>query len=156
MFEASIPGYGILRLKHIVLDYNGTLACDGEMFSGVQSRLTDLAGIFDIHVLTADTFGKAASALKGIPCSLSILAQENQDEGKLSYIKKIGAEFCVCIGNGRNDRLMLKEAGLGICVILDEGAYLGTIHDADVVFTGIIPALDLLANPLRLRATLRS
>ena len=28
MIEISIPGFGTLRLEHMVLDYNGTLACD--------------------------------------------------------------------------------------------------------------------------------
>ena len=106
--------------------------------------------------MTADTFGKASSQLEGIPCSLSILPIENQDVGKLDYVKDLGCENTVCIGNGRNDRLMLKEAGLGIAVILTEGVALTTLVSADVVCTSIVSALELLLNPLRLTATLRS
>jgi len=51
---------------------------------------------------------------------------------------------------------MLKKAVLGIAVILEEGAAAETIIAADVVFTNIVSALDLLTNPLRLTATLRS
>jgi hypothetical protein len=29
MIEIDIPGYKKLQLKNLVLDYNGTLACDG-------------------------------------------------------------------------------------------------------------------------------
>ena len=76
--------------------------------------------------------------------------------GKLDYVKGLGCENTVCIGNGRNDRLMLKEASLGIAVALKEGVALTTLVSADVVCTGIVSALELLLNPLRLTATLRS
>jgi soluble P-type ATPase len=156
MIEIDIPGYKILQLKHLVLDYNGTLSCDGKLISGVGRELRSLAEKMQIHVLTADTFGKARSGLKDIPCELSVLPVANQDFGKLEYVKDIGAVSAVCIGNGRNDNLMLKEAALGIAVVLEEGAAVKTILSADVVCTSIISALELLSNPLRLVATLRS
>jgi soluble P-type ATPase len=62
----------------------------------------------------------------------------------------------VSIGNGRNDQLMLKASALGIAVILAEGIAAETLLASDVVCTSIIDALDLLRNPLRLTATLRS
>ena len=102
-----------------------------------------------IHILTADTFGKAASRLKGIPCEVSILSLEDQDLGKLDYVKRLGALHTVCIGNGRNDRMMIKEALLGIVVILAEGAAVETLTSADVVCNSIVSALELLKNPLR-------
>jgi len=91
-----------------------------------------------------------------VPCKLSILPLAHQDTGKLAYVKELGATNTVCIGNGRNDRLMLKAAGLGITVILEEGASVQTVKDADVVCTSIVSALELLLHPLRLVATLRS
>ena len=156
MIEISIPGYKKLQLKHLVLDYNGTLACDGHLLEGVKDSLEKLAEKLKIHVLTADTFGKAHAGLKGVDCKLSILPVDNQDVGKLEYVKNLNSEFTVCIGNGRNDCLMLKEAALGIAVILEEGAALETLTAANVVCTSIVSALELLANPLRLTATLRS
>jgi soluble P-type ATPase len=51
---------------------------------------------------------------------------------------------------------MLKEAALGIAVILEEGAAAQTLVSANVVCASIVSALDLLRNPLRLTATLRS
>jgi len=156
MIEIDIPGFKILRLNHLVLDYNGTIACDGKLLSGVKEGLSALAEVLSIHVLTADTFGRARSFLDDIPCEVAVIADEYQEISKLTYVNEIGAQHSVCIGNGRNDRLMLKEAALGIAVILEEGAAIETLTAADVVCTGIGAALDLLRNPLRLTATLRS
>ncbi len=156
MIEITIPGYKTLQLKHLVLDHNGTLAVDGILVRGVKNTLIALAGQLKIHVLTADTFGKAQSQLEGIPCELTILPLDSQDVDKLEYVKGLGSENTVCMGNGRNDKLMLQEAALGIAVILEEGAAVETLVAADVVCKDIISALELLSNPLRLTATLRS
>ena len=156
MIQVKIPGYKILHLNDMVLDYNGTLSCDGEVINGVKERLIALSEQLSIHVITADTFGKVESRLKDVPCKITVLPLENQDIAKLEYVKRLGADHTVCIGNGRNDRLMLKASALGIAVILEEGASMATVMDADVVFTSINSALDLLSNPLRLTATLRS
>ena len=156
MKEYKIPGYKPLTLKHLVLDYNGTLAVDGQLEDGVRECLEALSQDFQIHVITADTFGKVASGMEGIPCKVSILPAENQDTGKLEYTRQLGADHTVCIGNGRNDGLMLKAAALGMAVILGEGAAVSTVLSADVVCTSIVAALELLLNPLRLTATLRS
>jgi soluble P-type ATPase len=155
MLEIDIPGYRALRLAHLVLDYNGTLACDGELLDGVRDRLTALAGMLQIHILTADTFGKARAQLVGVPCVLSILSADDQDRRKLEYIQRLGTEATVCVGNGRNDRRMLQEAGLGIVVVQAEGAAVQTVLAADVLAPDILTALDLLTHPLRLVATLR-
>jgi len=156
MIEVNVPGYKTLKLYDMVLDYNGTLSCDGEVIQGVKKRLSVLSEQLSVHVITADTFGKVESRLKDVPCEITVLPLENQDIAKLEYIKQLGADRTVCIGNGRNDRLMLKAAVLGIAVVLEEGAAVETVMDADVVFTSINSALDLLSNPLRLTATLRS
>lgn len=156
MIEVNIPGYKTFRLEHLVLDHNGTLAVDGILLPGVKECLAKLAADLQVHVITADTFGKARAQLEGIPCKLSILSATDQDIGKLAYIKELDPDRCVCIGNGRNDRLMLLRSALGIAVMLDEGTAVQTLQAADVVCTGIVPALELLLNPLRLTATLRS
>ncbi len=156
MLEIDIPGYRKLRLEHLVLDFNGTMACDGELFEGIRERLEALSAQLRIHILTGDTFGKARSQLVGIPCDLSILPVENQDRLKLEYIRRLGPEITVCVGNGRNDRLMLQEAGLGIAVAQAEGAAVQAVLVADVLAPNILAALDLLTHPLRLVATLRA
>lgn len=156
MIHISIPGFGDVQLKHLVLDYNGTIAFDGELYEGLHTLLIDLSDKINIHILTADTFGEAKKNLDPLPVTLSILAGTVQDEEKLEYIKKLGADYSICMGNGRNDRLMLKEAALGIAVIQDEGACTETVLSADIVCTSIISALELLNNPKRMIATLRS
>jgi P-type E1-E2 ATPase len=156
MIQIDIPGYGILNLKYLVLDHNGTLAVDGILEPGVKECLQQLSNDLRIYVVTADTFGKAKSQLEGVPCELTILPEGDQDQAKLNFVNTLGVEHTVCIGNGRNDRLMLQAAGLGIALVLEEGAAMVTLTSADVVCTGIVPALNLLMNPLRLTATLRS
>jgi len=156
MLEVTIPGFASLRLKHLVLDYNGTLGVDGKLLPGVRRRLRKLHGRVDIHVVTADTFGAARAGLAGVPCRLSILPASGQDRAKLAYVKRLGTEETVCVGNGRNDRLMLKAAALGIAVIQHEGAAVDAIGAADVVTSGIAEALELLEKPLRLIASLRA
>lgn len=156
MLAISIPGYRDLELEHLVLDHNGTLARDGEILSGVKPLLETLAEHLEIHVVTADTFGKAKARLEGVPCELVVLEKDKQDVGKLAFVERLGSGRAVAVGNGRNDRLMLKEAVLGIAVVQEEGAASETILAADVVCLSITAALELLTNPLRLAATLRS
>jgi soluble P-type ATPase len=156
MLEIDIPGYRRLRLEHLVLDYNGTLACDGSLLDGVKERLDALSRALQVHILTADTFGKARGQLVGVPGTLSILPAEGQDRRKLEYVQQLGPEHTVCVGNGRNDRLMLPAAGLGIAVLQAEGAAVETVLAAHVLVHDILTALDLLLHPLRLVATLRS
>ncbi len=62
----------------------------------------------------------------------------------------------VAIGNGRNDRMMLDAAALGIAVCGAEGAAAETLEAADIVVGRIVDALDLLLHPKRLVATLRA
>ncbi len=156
MLQITIPGFKKLELNHLVLDYNGTLAIDGEMIDGVGERLNELSGRMTIHILTADTFGKVRQKTRGLPCKIAILPAEEQHIGKLNYIKNLHVKNTVCIGNGRNDRLMLREAALGIAVMQSEGIAAETLQAADVVTKDIIAALELLLKPLRLTATLRS
>jgi soluble P-type ATPase len=138
MIEIDIPGFGRLQLERLILDYNGTIAVDGQPVQGVKKRLIALARHIEIHVLTADTFGGAEKKLSDIPCKIHVLSVEAR------------------IGNGRNDVMMLKKAALGIAVVQDEGAAASAVLSADVVVTDILFALDLISNRMRLTATLRS
>jgi soluble P-type ATPase len=156
MIAIDIPGFGALRLQHLVLDYNGTLAADGELLPGVGEALKALAGQMRIHVITADTFGRAAEMLAGLPVDLVIAPATAQAEAKLEFVTALGADEVVAIGNGRNDRRMLEAAALGIAVIQSEGASTESVRCAPVVATSILDALELLQHPQRLVATLRS
>ena len=156
MIEIDIPGNKILQLEHLVLDYNGTIAFDGALIDGVKECLAELSQMLTVHVITADTFGSVKKALENIDCKLAVIPLDRQDTAKLEYVKNLGCEKTVSIGNGTNDRLMLKASALGVAVIQGEGAAFETLASADVVCTDIRSGLSLLSNPLRLIATLRS
>jgi len=156
MIDVTIPGYGHLKLKYLVMDYNGTIAIDGRLIPGVAERLTNIRRILDIHVVTADTFGLAHAQLSSLPVNLNILKSGDQATQKLSYVTRLGSVFTVAIGNGRNDRYMLNHAKLGIALIQQEGSFWKTMSNADIVMTDINSALDLFTNQKRLIATLRS
>lgn len=155
MLEVVIPGAETLALEHLVADFNGTLALDGALLPGVTEAFGTLSERLEIHVVTADTFGRARQTLAGLPCNLSVLSTGGQDSAKLRYVEALGAAQCVCIGNGCNDRLMLRAAGLGIAVMQGEGAAVETLLAAKVAVPDIGAALGLLLNPARLIATLR-
>ena len=155
MVEVTVPGSATLRLEHLVLDFNGTLACDGVLLEGVADRVARLAEVLRIHILTGDTFGTATAALAGLPCVVNVLQSAAQGDAKRDYVAALGADGVACVGNGRNDLPMMAEAALAIAVLQSEGAFSATLAAADVVAPHIHDALDLLLHPQRLTATLR-
>ena len=156
MIPIAIPDFGDLELHNLVTDYNGTLAVDGVVLSGVAKRLKALANDITIHVVTADTDGLAREQLAGLPVQLTIIPPDDQANAKLHFIRALDVEKVVALGNGRNDRKGIAAAALGIAVIQEEGGAADTIIYADIIATSILDALDLLANPNRIKATLRS
>jgi soluble P-type ATPase len=156
MLDLTIPGFGRLELTDVVCDYNGTLAADGLLVDGVHERILRLSPELRVHVVTADTFGSAATQLEGLPCSLAVLDPGSQAEAKRDFVKGLGATQVVAIGNGRNDWMMLDTAALGIAVCGAEGAAAEALQVAEVVVGRIVDALDLLLHPKRLLATLRA
>ena len=65
MLEIDIPGFGRVRLKHLVSDFTGTLSVDGKLLPRVKEYLNNISGSLTIHILTSDTFGMAESELEG-------------------------------------------------------------------------------------------
>ena len=155
MLEIEIPGFGPVRLQHLVSDFTGTLSVDGELLPGVSERLNQIAPFLSIHILTADTFGRAREALQGINCRIDILAGEAHDVQKEAFVRELGPEKTIAFGNGKNDRLMLKLAKIGVAVSEAEGCAVEALVNADIHVTRAVEALDLLLNPKRCKATLR-
>lgn len=155
MFELHVPGFGFIQLEHLVSDFTGTLSVDGKLLPGVRERLNEISKFLKIHILTADTFGKARQEVEGINCELHILTGDDHDLQKEEYVKKLGAEKVIAFGNGNNDRRMLKTAKIGVAVMLEEGCSVDALKSADIVVKSIIDGLDLLLEPKRLKATLR-
>jgi soluble P-type ATPase len=106
MIEIVIPGGATLKIEHLVLDYNGTLALDGELISGVLDRLKSLASSVQLHVLTADTYGTVREKVDSINCLVRIIGEGEQDKLKAKYLNSLGPDSTMAIGNGRNDALM--------------------------------------------------
>ncbi len=155
MIEIEIPGVGVRRFQHLVLDVNGTLAKDGVLTEGVVDLLSTLREKVEIHIVTADTHGTRATIEKQLGLPLVCIPANDQAQAKLDYISRLNSEMVVAVGNGANDALMLENAALGILVIGPEGAALSALNGATVVVTQINTALELLLYPKRLSATLR-
>ena len=155
MLTISIPGRGEMTLRHLLLDYNGTIAEDGALAEGVAERLEALSRHLVIHVVTADTRGTAAAACTGLPVEVLTYPTDGVGAIKGEVAKRLG-EGVVCVGNGFNDLLMAEACALSVCVIGREGCCGALLGKSDVVVTSIADGLDLLLKPDRLRATLRT
>jgi soluble P-type ATPase len=117
--------------------------------------MNELSKDITFHVITADTYGFVEGELENVNCKLVKIAKQDQAYSKLEYVSGIGKEYTVCIGNGNNDRLMLKEARLGIALVQEEGACVETLLSSNVVCKSIIDAFGYFKEPKRLIATLR-
>jgi soluble P-type ATPase len=155
MLEINVPGFGMVRLEYLVTDFSGTLSVDGKLLPGVREQLNALAQLLTVHIVTADTFGTVQREVKGIQGELKLLSLDDQDIQKEEYVKKLGADHVVAVGNGNNDRRMLRAARLGIAVIEGEGASSQAVMSATIVMRNIADAFNLLLNPTRCKATLR-
>ncbi len=155
MLEIDIPGFGAVKLKHLVSDFTGTLSCNGKLVPGVKEQLNSISEFLDIHVLTSDTFGSAISELEGVSCETRVLEGEYHDLQKEEYVESLGASSVVAFGNGNNDRKMLRTARIGVAVNGEEGCAVDILMAGELCVTGINSGLDLLINPKRLKATLR-
>ena len=107
MLQIDIPGLGSLQLKHMIWDYNGTLAVDGRLIDGVAERLQALGRKLALHVVTGDTFGSAEAELAALDVNLLVLSEKDQAISKEDYLRTLGLHGVVAIGNGSNDRYML-------------------------------------------------
>jgi soluble P-type ATPase len=154
---------GVYELDHAVFDVNGTLSCDGLLLEGVIERIHALRQVLKVHILTADTYGTqdkliniqlAVDTEPKIAWKILKKADGPEDRQKESYIGTLKGGV-VAIGNGRNDKLMLQAAKLGIVVLGPEGASAESVVAARVIAHDPTSAIDLLLHPPRLKATLR-
>jgi P-type E1-E2 ATPase len=106
-------------------------------------------------MLTADTHGRQALIDQQLNLTAIRIQPGNESEQKAEYVRKLGVESVVAIGQGANDANMLKESALGICVMSQEGIAVETLLAADLVMPNITAALELLDRPLRIIASLR-
>lgn len=152
----EIPGRETLDIRHIIFDYNGTIAIDGKVINGVTAKIQKLAGLVEFHVITADTYGTVEKELEGTQCNVVNLSRSNDFKSKTEYLNFLGAQHCLSVGNGFNDSALLKESKIGIALIQDEGVCVETLMAADIACKSIMDAFAYLETPNRLKATLRA
>ena len=155
MIKFNIPGLGDYNLEHLVMDVNGTLAVDGQLIDGVAEKIVILREKLKIHLLTADTHGKQAFIDRQLDLSAIRIKPGGEALQKAEYVRKLGSETVVAIGQGANDAGMLEAAHLGICVMSIEGVARETLLASDLVAPTILSALELLEKPMRVVASLR-
>jgi len=145
MIEISIPGRDTLRIEHLVLDYNGTIAVDGLLIEGVKERIEQLFPLVDIHVLTADTYGTVTAQCAPLGVHVEKFPREGAALCKKAIVERLKG---VCaIGNGYNDIPMFDSAELAIAVLEEEGFITRTPSASDKRVMELYPtqkALDLL------------
>ena len=155
MLKIDVPGHGSLEIDHLVLDVNGTIACDGMLAAGVAEGIEALRPMVRIIAITADTHGTAVRLREQLGIDIHVIAPGDEAAQKLAFVESLGPGSVAAAGNGANDAPMLAAAALGIGVIGDEGAAAMALSAADVVVGSASGLFGLLRNPARLRATLR-
>lgn len=154
--EIKIPGRKTLDIKHLLLDYNGTIAVDGQLIKIVEEKINILRerGI-NAYILTADTHGNVKNQCGHMPVEIKVFDSGEARFAKERIANELGKENCASIGNGYNDGLMFKACDLSIIILGKEGCAVEALQSADIVCSSIEDALDLLINEKRLIATLR-
>ena len=154
----DIPGFGRRAIHTVVSDYTGTLSYQGKLTPGAKLLLRRLRRLVDLEIVTADTYGTARQQLKGIAVP-HMLRSKRQDLEKRAFVKRFDLQGVAALGNGNNDRLLLRvvaeAGGLAIAVDNGEGCALDALLHAHIFIFGASNALALLLNPTALKATLR-
>jgi soluble P-type ATPase len=155
MEAISVPGWGTIEIKNVVLDLNGTITESGNYIAGVLNDLEALrAQGLDVFILSGDTRGTLQQIFELSPGIDTVVTKTSED--KRAFVKSVGSDHTVCVGNGNIDVDMFKEAKLSICTIQAEGATTKAILEADIVVTHIKHAIEILLDPEKLIATLRA
>lgn len=155
MIELNIPGRGVLELEHLVCDVNGTIALDGQLLDGIVRPLTNLRDRLNLHLVTMDTHRRQFIIDHQLGIRAVVLPPGDEADQKAEFVRQLGAEHVVAIGQGANDAEMLRVAALGICILSTEGTAREALLAADLLVSNIYDALNLLENPLRIVASLR-
>src|SRR5579871_842131 len=105
----DIPRFGVRRVRTLVSDYTGTHSRGGRLIPGVRRRLIRLARLVDIVIVTSDSFGTAHEQLKGIPHHIERLSETKRaDIQKRQLVERYDPQYVAALGNGNNDRMLLK------------------------------------------------
>jgi soluble P-type ATPase len=154
MIRIERPGQEPLEIQFILIDFEGTLAQDQRIHPKAKDKINLLSKRAKIYVLTKGDKEFLDEAFRKVDVEPFYSKEGETTQQKLDFLRQLGANKTVAIGNGADDAPMIEEAGFGICVAGKEGASGETIRKADLVVSNIIDALDFLLKPLRQKATL--
>lgn len=152
----NIPGREGIKISHVILDFNGTIAIDGKLIDGVSNKINSLARSLNFYVVTADAYGTVSRELMRVNCQIINLSKSEEFQNKLDVLIALGKNETLCIGNGFNDRIVLKESVLGISILQDEGLNVEALTASDFVCKSILDAFSCIENPDRIKATMRA
>ncbi|HHW08202.1 MAG TPA: HAD family hydrolase [Clostridia bacterium] len=156
MLIYDIPGRGIIEIKQVVFDYNGTLAVDGKLIDGAGELLAELRKLVDVYILTADTYGTVTRECASLGVEVLTFPREKAGEAKKEIVERLGAGQTLCVGNGFNDIEMCRIAALSIAVVEKEGCCGRLLSQVDIVAPSMVDALAIILKPNRVKATLRN
>lgn len=153
----KIPGFGDIDIKYLVFDLNGTLAIDGIISDQVQQYIVSLKHDYDIIIISRDIHNNVKELADKLGVNhVKISSDLPASEQKAHFVRSIGGESVIAIGNGNSDVDMFKESAIAIAVLGPEGACSDCIAEADLVVTNILYAFECIKTPSRLIATLQN
>ena len=89
MIRIDVPGREIIEIEHVVLDYNGTIALDGQLIEGAAWRIRELCKSAHVYVLTADTYGTVRSQCDGLGAEVKTFPRANAAECKEEIVRAL-------------------------------------------------------------------
>ncbi len=158
MRKINIPNYGIITIKNLLFDINGTLQFQGKISPDLIIKFEDLKKIYKIYLISADTRGNLNEIAETLDVDYIKIKPQGitEAEAKNNELIRLGKNVTVAVGNGNNDALMLKNAVIGIIIIGNEGASIKSIMNSDVALPSPLSALNFLLDEKIMIATLRS
>ena len=151
MYTIDIPGRGEIQFAHAVFDFNGTLANGGDLLPDLSHAFFPVSNLLSCMILTADSFGSVYTAVKSLPVQVHVV---KTGVDKAYYVEQLEGGV-IAVGNGSNDYDMFIQADLSIATAGPEGTAAKVLQVADIIVPNIYTALDLIANPKKIIATLR-
>ena len=155
MITLAIPGRPVIQISNIALDFNGTIAFDGEISDEVGLLIRQLAQATNVYVLTADTYGTARRQCEPLGVEVRTFTSGAAAGEKRAIVESLPG-VTACVGNGFNDIEMCDAADFSVGVLDGEGLCPQLLGHVDVLARSSAEALALFLNTDRIRATLRA
>lgn len=157
VLHVEIPNFPDVKVEYLLLDMNGTVATGGVIEDGLKPYLEKLGKMVKIYMITADTFGTAKEMAGRFGIEYYVLPKKKSESlEKQEFVKTLGENQVIALGNGNNDALMLEESTIGIGVMGEEGISKKCLLAADIIVKSPESAFKILLDGAKLRATLRS